>query len=456
MVWFTAPKISAVSDSFLSLIALRREFGLPCTPNEDTIRGRMWLNSMSYQQLGYQTYCTEIQFCTPGTELTFSFDTGVMKDTPLNLFEYFQGSVTSHAQAVRESASRMVQTMQAYATTGGITTLGLSGGTDSRVCLAAALAADMGDRLHVASKDNGTNDFEVAVELSKSFGFTLNSSRPEVHGTLLRRDGATTWAAGSLGIYDALYATDRFRKVEHPVFAVAGQGAEAAKGNFGWRQITSIGMPPEGLTQSQQALESIGCDSSNKWGSEWHYLAFRNGIHAGRGTQNAEYLPRPAAQIPLIGLSRSALNQFPTPRKHQPNIVLDTLIVLNPGLAAHRFDDPVKNASKSFIDERLQILGGQIDARQLEPYRVLGTPMPSPGYSRTLLNIAASMGFTGSLSGKNLAPFVQESLTRFEPLISDSVRNGASKVSLESSETLRAGKRDTSAIGKLVALSILD
>jgi len=318
LIWFTDPAISAVSDSFLTLLAVRKAFRLKCTADEETIRGRMWLNSMSYQQLGQETYCKEIKFCTPGTELRYKFTSGLISDHPCNLSKLYQGEFSTHAEAVQISATRMIRVFKSYAAAGGIVSLSLSGGTDSRVCLAAALAANIGDSLHIASKDNGTADFAVANELSSAFNFPLNRSRPEVQGRVVSRDPFATWAASSMGIYDALYVNPRFRHVSKPVFSVGGQGAEASKGNYGWRPLTKVSMPIEGLRQSKHALETIGISPDDKWGTEWHYLAFRNAIHGGRATQNSEYVARPTAQIPLIGLRSLTVESVPYTKACSP------------------------------------------------------------------------------------------------------------------------------------------
>lgn len=176
MCWFSTPEILAISDSFLTLIQLRRDLGLSCTIDTDVIAGRMWLNSISFQQLGTETYCREIAICTPGSSLTFSLEHNTVVETPANLVEAYKGSFSSHADAIHQAAARMIGVFRGYAETGGTVNLGLSGGTDSRVCLAAALAADIGDTLHVGSKDNGRLDFPIAVELSERFEFPRSTA----------------------------------------------------------------------------------------------------------------------------------------------------------------------------------------------------------------------------------------------------------------------------------------
>lgn len=455
-VWFSEPSITAVSDSFLSLVAIRRALNLPCTVHEETVAGRMWLNSMSFQQMGRETYCEQVGYSTPGSELSVDVRTGALTETPLNLLSFYQASFDTHAEAVTLAAERMVRTFKTYAETGGVVSLGLSGGTDSRVCLAAAMQAGVLDSMHIASTNNGTPDYDVAVSLSERFGFALNQSYSNTHGRLRDIDQAASWAASSLGIYDALYMPPKFRERDIPAFGVGGQGAEISKGNFGWRPLSNINMPAEALDQAQRALVAIGIDPDDRWGSEWHYLAFRNAIHGGRGSVSSDYIARPPAQIPLIGLSRSPLNQLPAPTKSKPSIVLDTLIKLNPFMATHRFDDPRKNPDPAYVEARIGELDGPLNSETLAPYSISGAGAPSAGLLSSHLDVAQSFGFTGALDPKSLIPRAMESMALHDRLVSDVVRDHVGALNRRSSTRIPAASRGAGAVGKLLGLSVLD
>lgn len=460
MVWFSEAGITAVSDSYLSLIAIRRALGLPRTPHVETIRGRMWLNSMSMQQLGRETYCAEIRCATPGTELRFDLRSGTLEELPCDLRAFYTGAFESHAEAIAESTTRMVRTFKTYAEAGGLVTLGMSGGTDSRVCLAAALAADIGDALHISCTNNATRahdvkDYAVAVALSEEFSFPLNRSNSLINGTLRENDVLAGWAATSMGVYDALYSPAKFRRRKVPVFAVGGQGAEISKGNFGWRQLSSITMPPESLDQCHRVLEAIGIGRDDRWGSEWHYIAFRNALHGGRGILSSDYIARPAAQIPLIGLSRSPLNELPAPRKNAPSVIVDTLIKLNPELALRPFDNPQKDISHAYATERLERLGGPLEVDSLTAYRTFGTPVPPWGMLSSQLELAREAGFTGSLDARTLVPLIEAPMEEFSTLISDDVRERILGLSPTSVARVPASSREGGALGKLLALTTL-
>src|SRR5699024_1310341 len=129
-------------------------------------------------------------------------------------------------------------------------------------------------------------------------------------------------------------------------------------------------MPREALDQAGRSIQKIGIPANHEGGSEWHYIAFRNALHGGRATLSSDYVARRAAQIPLIGLSRSPLNDLPAPRKAAPSVVLDSLIVLNPDMALSPFDDPRKNVSSEYVNQRLARLGGPLAAEGITPYSI--------------------------------------------------------------------------------------
>ncbi|MDO5031282.1 hypothetical protein [Corynebacterium sp.] len=455
MCWFNSRSVTAISDSYLSLVNLRTALGLPCSINPETVAGRMWMNSMAYQQLGTKTFCKEVSICTPGTTLSFSYETRMLHELPANLPKQYETAIESHADAIHQAAARMIGVIKGYAESGGLVSLSLSGGMDSRACLAAALRAGIGDSLFVGSKDNGRADYPIARELAERFGFQLNRSSRVLQGTLAPRDPLTTWSAMSLGLYDALYASDKFRRLDRPVFAVGGQGAEISKGNYGWRQLTKINMPRQALAQASEGLTRIGVDKDDKWGSEWHYLAFRNAIHGGRGLLNSDYISRPAAQVPIIGLSRSELNEFPAPRKGQYNVIGDLLVCLNPQLALHRFDSHAKDFTPERLERRLKAIGGPIAESEIPDYSSIGSATPSAGILKSHVSCAENLGFAGGANGATLWPFAERSIKEFRELIDPDVISLAKQIPANDRTAISSQSKEGTALSKLVALSPL-
>lgn len=452
MCWFESPLATVISDSFLTLLGLRNALGLACSPNMETIAGRMWVNAITNSQVGTATFCEEITYCTPGTALTYDIPKGKTTQSQRNLVSQYKASFTSHSDAIHNTAARMIGVFRGFAETNGAVNLSLSGGTDSRACLAAALAAGIGEVLHIGSKDNGRLDYPIAVELSRKFGFPLNKPSPWLQGRLESRDPLSVWAGMNLGLYDSLYATSKFRRRKAPVFSVGGQGAELSKGNYGWRPVREISMPQEALSQAKEALAAIGLASDDPWESEWHYLAFRNPIHSGQALLNSDYVSRPCAQAPIIGLSRSELNQFPAPRKAQYNIIGDLLVYINPELALHRFDSRAKNFTPDRIARRLKALGGPLDPKDVTGYRLIGSALPSTGFLKSHTSIAESFGFAGDINGKNLWEKATATLSHFEEVIPDSILHLAKSINPEDAKTISSQDRGGTALGKLVSL----
>lgn len=455
MAWFETPDIFAVSDSLHTLVALRRVLGLPINIDETTVKARSWLNSMAFSQLGPQTYCEEIRYATPGTSFIVNVASGKVEEAPLKLGEYYAQTFDSHAQAIEMAAERMVRTFKTYAETGGLASLALSGGHDSRLCLAAGLAADIGSSLNVACNNNGTIDYPIAVELSEEFNFLLNKPRKEIQGRLVSNDVFAGWAAGSLGLYDQLYMPAKFRVLDQPVFVIGGQGAGTSKGNFGWRPLANISMPVEALEQCRGAIERLGIDPEDRWGSEWHYLGYRSALHSGRAILSTEYIARPTAQSPLIGLSRSNQNELATQGSGEVNVIVDTLIKLNPSLATHRFDKPGKSFSELTIADRLNKLGGPLDTDELEPYRIVGKPRPSKGILVSHLDIARNAGFTGDLNALTMVPFATKALETVHDVVSLESRNLFNSIDPTGDVRIKGASREAGVLGQLVAISAL-
>lgn len=402
MLHTSEARLFAASDSLFVLSRVRRVLGFPTAPVPTAAAGRRWTNSMGHQQFGPQSICTGIEYAFPGTVVTFDLVARSAVVEHAQLPETLLEGIDSHPAAVEESARRMVQLFRALSETGVTVNAAVSGGMDSRVVLAAALAADIGDNLAVGCQDNGSPDLEIASRLSARFRFPLNKGRRELQGKSRANDQLAYWAVSSMGLYDALYAPRKLREVELPVFQVGGHGAEAAKGNYGWRPISGIGMPEAAKSEVRAALALIGADPESPTASEWHFLMYRNAIHSSRGAASSEYAARPAVQKPAIGLSRSPECDFLQPTGNEPNVVQDVLISLNPDLALADFDKPRKNMNFGHVLDRHRRNGGTLDLGSIPSLEVEGRPEPNPGLTLSFINLAASEGLSGPTNGENL------------------------------------------------------
>lgn len=451
----SGPAFSAVSDSFSTLVAARRRLGLACNINYETVRGRMFSNAIAYQQFGTESFCHEIEFETPCTEISISVADYGLRSKPKNLVDFYSGEVQSHAQAISLSATRMASTVATYASAGAIISLGLSAGHDSRACLAAILASDVQGSLIVGSSRRAEKEFSVVKQLCETLGLPLNENSLLPPSSSRPVDALALWGASTLGIYDPLYTRRTIRNFDSPLFSVGGHGAGASKGAYGWRSLSQIGVPPEAKAQSLRALERIGLDGDHQWGSEWQFLTFRNAIHGGRAIQSSDYVARPLSQTPLVGLSRSSFNQFPASRSSS-NVITDVMIKLDPRLACLPFDSAQKTLSQTYVRERLDSLGGKIDPEEIAPYRIAGVARKGRGYSRSFMKVARSLGISGLPNGLTLSPIVREAAQKIPDEISLDIAEAIDAIDADQTDILYPSSRESAAAGKLMAINLLD
>lgn len=402
LLWTTGDGFFAVSDSLMVLVHLRSVLSESITIDEETVRGRDWTNSMGCAQMGHETICKEVEFATMGSRLYYKATSEVPVVEYGQLTWLLPSDGSTHGSEVRKAGIRMASLVGALASSGEHSVLALSGGLDSRLCLAAAIRSGSLEGLNVRCQKNSTNDYAVAGRLADQFGFDLNPTLGDMQGTLEEMDLFASWAVTSLGLYDQLYVPKHFRRIDAASFSLGGQGAEAAKGNFRWRKLSTIAMPAPALDQAERAVERLGIDRNDKWGSEWQYLAFRNGLHANRSLVSSDYCVRPTAQLPLIGLSRSDIHELDNQNSKIQSVISDTLIALSPDLAAVDFDNHAKNLSSDTIDSRLAALGGPIESSEITPLSIVGNPAPSLGVTRSFIDIARSYGIFGNMDGSTV------------------------------------------------------
>lgn len=454
MVWFSEGGVFAVSNSYLALLEIRSFLSMSNNLNLEGAQARMWSNAMGATQMGRRTYCQQVRYAIPGSKLAVSFVDASCREDVLQYQDFYESQVDSHSEAISLTAQRMVATFKTYDALGAAVAVALSGGTDSRLCLAAALKSGMTKNIKFGCNDNGSPDYSVAENLGKHFGFELNAPL-EVRSTLGGNDQTALWATGSLGIYDQLYAPRTYRKFDNILFNVGGQGAEISKGNYGWRKIQDIGMPDAACAEAYDSLKAMGVDPDGEWSAEWHYIAFRGAIHSSRGSVTNDYLSRPVAQLPLIGLSRSSYNEMKAPRGWAKNIVQDVLIKIYPELANLPFDVPSKNLSSDYISERLKKLGGPLNDKLVQPYQIIGNPVLGKGVIKTQIRFAQNLGFSGSISPQNLYSRANAALGIFSDLFPSNLEETFVSVDGRNADPYRASSKEANITGKLLALSLV-
>ncbi|MCB1484855.1 MAG: hypothetical protein KDJ17_08175 [Hyphomicrobiaceae bacterium] len=457
MLFFAEHGIVAVSDSMFALTKLRKYLGLPCKIDEDTALARSWLNAMAAQQLSDRTLIAGIHFCPPGTTLSATAEGDMtVERTPAR--HLFQNDIRNYSDEIRQGAERSVALISTFLhIPDARVTLALSGGHDSRVCLAAALKT--GGTIGIRSNVNRPEDLAVALALGEKFGFDVNkkmAGKAIIADRAIPQHQLERWFFSNAGLYDPLYAPVSGRDLS--LFNISGTGAEMFKGNYGWRKISAVAriVPEVGKAfrrDAEHGLEILGIDRADPHGSEWHYLGYRNAIHAGRSTMLSLLTVRPFLQKRLVGLSRSTLNAFPAPKKAAPSIVTDLMIVLNPQLAAEPFDTEAKNLSREFIEERTRVLGS---VGQIEPYTVCGNPLDDMlGFPHGFVD-RLGHGTKSRLSSESIAKFASEGWQKLPQELQEGFAGLLSMVEQDLAEPIYAASRPSMAAGKLMAFCLAD
>lgn len=403
----------AVSDSMLVLTDLREHMGDKVTPNDEVLIARSLLAVYAAQQISPETYVEQISFVPARQSLTVSLGATPM---PLATGAALDGLQPepgeTYKEALRTGAENIARLMATLMELGDWKpALALSGGYDSRVPLAGAIAADVAGDMQINTRNTQpihADDYAVTTRIADRFGFTLNGK--STAGKLSDRKYDATpfmmWALSDLGIYDYITRGKAARnQIKH--INLTGMGGEVMRGNYDWRSwSTVIGdlTNPNPLVasalyhQGVKGLAAVGVDPNTRHASELHYMNYRYALHGG-GPRSLQMLGfAPLLQSSLVALAHSDLNEFPYPTHYEKSIINDLCIALSPELAAMPYDQgkpgrASKDLSPAYVEERLKRLGGPIDTSLLKPYMVYGTPDDVPaGPPEFMLSIARRRG----------------------------------------------------------------
>ncbi len=261
--------------------------------------------------------------------------------------------------------------------------VGMSGGFDSRVILAALLNSTNASKNAIFNctnkSDHNNLDYQVVTELSQAFSFPLGLRDKTVLKSVKGKsvNPVKLWILSNAGTYDSLY-TANYSTKQGPIFQSGGFGAEAYKGMYGWRPLKRIANHIKDQeaaeafrTQTEKGISLLGIDKNESTGSEWHYLGYRNALHAGRSTMTSMFGLRPLMQHRLVALSRSNKNPLQAKDNKNLNMLSDMLIYAHPELAKFRFDKPEKNLDHIYVDERSKFLGS-LTQNDLDEYAIHG------------------------------------------------------------------------------------
>ncbi len=448
----------AISDSLLVLKQFRSWMGNTCTIDEEVLLARALRNTLAGQQIGPDTAIKEIRFLPAGQGLVVSLplEPNSLRRDGISIAQRVSFHRLDYRDAVRRGAANVGRVLAALTSIPDWNVrLSLSGGYDSRVVLAGAHASGTIDRLQFSSWRLSAvhdSDFLVANSLARRFQFEISgvNSEEEMAELSRLRSAASTytplalWGASLMGKYDGV-PREAFDNSHE--FGLTGIGAELLKGNWGWRPwrdvCGSLDVAPEllraFLAQGIKGLEEIEVDPDWPDASEWYYLGYRNGLHGAAGHLSVHMTGvHPVQQIGLAMLGhspedvasregRSAIDPTPrtsresttTNRRSRPlgnaRAVNDLAILLSPEVAVHHYDKPKRNLISSYVERRLDRLGGRITAAEMPALPVFGSPDSVPaGPSRLSIELARRRGYDLELSSASLLRLGRIGLERLE------------------------------------------
>lgn len=388
----STPGMTLLSDSPVLLLRLRRRLGLPCTADPTVVGSLRWPNAMSAQLMSTRTIVREITYVAVGQRVDLDLnDPGAEAQVVTrSLREVFPWTGEPYGETIRRAAARIASLVHTVAGLGPESArLALSGGKDSRICLAAALLSPVARDSARFSCTNThalhARDAEVVQQLSEEFGFPLGTRTPAIPRAqeIWRvRDPMGLWSLDSALAYFPVKIQAYGLRAKGK-FTIAGFGSELYKGNYGLRSVRTIAASiatrtPDIARDVDQTcsdyLSASGIDPADPLSAEWHYLGMRNALHGGRFVPASKFGIRPLQQRGLVGLSKLTPAQYPAGMTGPKSITEDLMVTLGPALAASPFDRPAKDRDPEWVAERLHVIGGALSSDELVTYAVHGDP----------------------------------------------------------------------------------
>ncbi|WP_418909110.1 hypothetical protein [Glutamicibacter endophyticus] len=318
--------------------------------------------------------------------------------------------------ALREHTIDYVSLLATLAKLGpGRVNLGVSGGLDSRVNIAAmTLSSELRSLAKLTCQHSAPQhqkDFEVVADISEQFGLPLNEDIPNAATRRIERvrNPLALWYLSNSGLYDFLVMPNRI-VTQHPTFNIGGHGAELVKGQYGWRSMQQIyrtikdkAIADAFYVETEQALLDMSVEFDDPIASEWHYTGYRNAIHSGRFVTTSMVGVRPFMNRELVGLARTSSWKETVKAGKSLTVIHDMITLMNPELASFRYDDERKNITTSEVEERLTLLGGPLEPSEIYHYEIDGeADEVKNGPSNLLLALASTRGHATSADRESL------------------------------------------------------
>lgn len=287
--------------------------------------------------------------------------------------------------------------------------LHLSGGYDSRLVLAGAVAAGVAQQTAAHSIWLGPeHDADLQVGLDLKRRYRMPDAPPDDQRRTSSDLELSVWGGTLLGVYDGFGAIVGDPSLPPAkVLTLTGIGAELHKGNWDWDDLDSLAAraAPEGpVREAVTAQLRAGCIDSGidprlENASELHYAQYRNGIHGSAGHIGQHML----GFFPIMQLGQALAAHPRVSRLRRRRSVGGTArgiavqsALLSPDVASRPYDEPSRSIDLETAHRWVGEHGGPLTAPT--PYEVKGSPDSVPaGPSQLSLNVARSVGLAGRI-----------------------------------------------------------
>ena len=385
ILYFQERDVFVASDSLLCLTKIRTILNLENKVEEKVHASRSWKHGLAKCLMSNSTVVKGIEYLPPASSITVrqigadqQFRLEVKKQIP-KMPHVFASKSKSYHEVLEQSFREIVGTILAIQSVQGINIeLGLSGGLDSRVLLAALrydspLAANIFIRTNTHS--SRSKDLDIVTRMSRKMNFRLNeNSQKDLHKANVPRrikisNPFGNWALTNLGIFDMMYMYADYW--EHPYnIQLGGHGAEIVKGTFAKMSFFKIAFryrtPIRYLLlrrELKRALRSIGVPFRSKNKLQWHHLCYKSAIQNGRSLSQSLLALRPFMNMTMCSYGL---------KNPKNKLLQDLLILLDSELAVFPFDEESKNMSSEYVEARKQQLSPIDVSDASTPYRVCG------------------------------------------------------------------------------------
>ncbi len=203
----------AVSNSFL-LLATWAAQRATLTMHAPAISG-FFLKGGTHigeQLLSHHTLISSIKIVPAATEIVVDRKSG---QVGLRRAASLKEDISDYASALLDFLERGAGLLGALAEAGADLRINLSGGYDSRLVLAMALAGGAQEAIHLTSDPGRQNDFRSASGLAERLDLPLNEASPGVPSVLSDGEAYRIWALSCVGTYLPIYPVSHMR-LHHP------------------------------------------------------------------------------------------------------------------------------------------------------------------------------------------------------------------------------------------------